>query len=209
MLSEPLIVDPMGVFDYTSNAKRFAFGPAVEIQIPKGWAGAFDAIWNHQGYRSEATMVSNSMFTRTTIESTTTGNVWEFPLMLKKYVSFSRTRVFGEAGFSTRHTSATTQSRQTVEPTICGGPISCAPHTTTGSAVPTELAHPWTTGPVFGGGVDLRFQRIHVAPEFRYTRWLDRAFEAPTGGLRSDKNEFGLLLRIRIDTFTFGGGSRP
>src|SRR5262249_8154162 len=130
------------------------------------------------------------------------GHAWEFPFVLKKYVGAgTNMRSYAEAGFAERRTSAREEFQRTTEYTVC--PVQpCAPTITTGSSTPQELAHRWSRGVVFGGGVDLRFRRFHFAPELRYTRWLQQSFTTANNALHSNSDSIDVVLGITINIFT-------
>src|SRR5438093_1085135 len=74
--------------------------------------------------------------------------------------------IYPETGFAARHTTATSNFQNIFEYTLCPvQPEFCASRVTIGSMSPQELARQWTTGVVFGGGVDLHFGRFHFGPE--------------------------------------------
>ncbi|MEZ5403022.1 MAG: hypothetical protein R2729_25310 [Bryobacteraceae bacterium] len=80
------------------------------------------------------------------------GSQWEFPLMLRKRFGGEPAQPFLAAGVAFNRLS--------------------------GLAIrdPAEFVKTFTTGVVFGGGVELRLPVIRVAPEVRYTHRFDEQF---------------------------------
>ena len=50
-----------------------------------------------------------------------------------------------------------------------------------------------TVGVVVGGGVDLHWKALHIAPEFRFTRWAQQYFNL-SGYLQSGQNQVEFLV---------------
>src|SRR5262245_26036881 len=62
----------------TSTTNRYIIGPTIEIRLPAGFGVEFDALYRHFGYNATASLVD------AVSTLTTTGDAWEFPLLLKK-----------------------------------------------------------------------------------------------------------------------------
>jgi hypothetical protein len=206
--SGPLVgtlAPPIGSF--TTTGTRLSLGPTIEVQVPKGFAISFEAFRHRLSYDNQWIAVSPSTFTRTTFQSNTAGYAWEFPFVLKKYVGAGiQHPIYGEAGLAALHTNASEKFRRTIESTLC--PVqACPPTVTTGAGSPEELKHRWTSGVVFGGGVDLRFRRLHFAPELRYTRWLQQSFTTTNNVLHSNSNSVDVVLGMTIDIIRTRPGS--
>ena len=100
----------------------------------------------------------------------TRGNSWEFPVLGKYYFADrgAAVRPFASSGFAFRKIWFDDRDRRS-----SGG---------------RELG----VGAVFAGGVSLKAWKLHVAPEFRYTRWGGSNFPA------TNPNQAQVLLGIQF-----------
>jgi opacity protein-like surface antigen len=153
----------------------------VQVGLPAGFAVEFDALYRRLNYEASGNLVD--IFTN----SRTTGNAWEFPLLLKYH--FGHTPIvkpYVEAGVAWDTLSGLKQS---VTNTILPNRT-----TTTTTSQPAELRNSTTTGFVVGAGVDVHVL-LHISPEVRYTHWGSEHFrDAVNGLLRSNQNQAEFLV---------------
>jgi opacity protein-like surface antigen len=160
--------------NYSFIAQRYTVGPTFELELPYKLNFQADALYKHLHY------VSNP-FGFNTFQATTTANSWEFPLVVKRYLLGEATRPYGDLGVSFRHVGGSTTFSNSVF---------------RATQDPLELVHPWSTGFVAGGGVDVGYGSIHISPEIRYTRWATENFNASNGVLSSNLNSLDILISV-------------
>jgi hypothetical protein len=92
---------------------------------------------------------------------------WDFPFLLKYRILSGPMRPFLNAGMSVTH-----QSTDSSGTTICLGPLPCYPPDSTNSAFDNFKYENSRNrrGIVAGAGVEFKYGRAKIAPEFRYTR---------------------------------------
>ena len=175
------IVDPFvlnssltSLNNYTFSTQRYAVGAAIEFALPYNLFFEADALYRHLHY------VSNP-FGFNTFQAKTTANSWEFPLLLKRYLSDEMIRPYGALGASIRHV---------------GGSTTFSNDVFRATQDPLELANPWSAGFVAAGGVDLSYGAIHISPEIRYTRWVQENFTSSNGVLSSNLNAVDILVGV-------------
>ena len=141
----------------TSESRRYAIGPMVDIGLPLGFGVEVDALYRRTGFRT-----GNGGFWGS-FQDDYRANTWEFPLLLKYRLGLPLVKPYVEAGYSLRHIAGSyTGSGYNVDiPT--GAQV---PFTTHGEWNP-DVSH----GIVTGGGVEFGAPHLHIAPEVRYTRW--------------------------------------
>lgn len=172
-------------FGFNSNTKRFILGGSAELRLPAGLGIEFDALYRRLNYEGTGSLVD--VFTN----NRTTGNAWEFPLMLKYRFPAPIVRPFIGAGVAWDTLSGL---KQTVTRTVLPSLVN-----TTTTDNPAELKNKTTTGFVAGIGLDVHAIFIHVVPEIRYTRWGSPHFSSPAsvnGSLISNQNQAEFLLGI-------------
>ena len=169
-------------FGFNSNTKRYIVGPTVELRLPFGLGIELDALYRRLDYTSSGNLVD--VF----ISGNTTGNAWEFPLLVKYRFPSKIVRPYVDAGVAWDTLSGLTQTvTQTLFPTRT---------TTTTTSNPAELNKNTVRGFVTGVGLDVKVLFIHLSPEIRYTRWGAQHFLSSNGGLQSNQNQAEFLLGI-------------
>jgi opacity protein-like surface antigen len=166
---------------FNSNTKRYIIGPMVQVGLPAGFAVEFDALYRRLNYESNSSLVDVMTNTRTT------GNAWEFPLVLKyRFLHTPIVKPYVEAGVAWDTLSGMKQSiTNTIFPNRT---------TTTTTGNPAELRNSTTTGFVVGGGVDIHVL-LHISPEVRYTHWGAEHFRDTVNGLlHSNQNQAEFLV---------------
>jgi len=164
--------------NYTSRAKRYTVGPAIEVSLPFRLAVEFDALYERLDYNFNSRMRAASFGTFHEEQHNIVSR-WEFPLLLKYRVRAFRSRTpYVSAGLNTNYIVNTTQlsrsfftpsSGQTVAPT----PADKSPNP------PAEFKYRSAEGMVIAGGLEFRVYRLRAAPELRYTRWAHENFRGP------------------------------
>ena len=171
-----------GNFVLHSSTNRYIVGPTLELRLPAGFGFEADALYRRFNYNSSFNLVD--VFTN----NRTTGNAWEFPLLVKYRLPTPLARPYIDAGVSFDTLSGI---KQTVVNTI-------APNRqiTSSTDNPSELKESTTKGFVIGFGVDVHAAVVHISPEFRYTRWGSSHFALPGGSSLSNQNQAEFLLGI-------------
>ncbi len=172
-------------FGFNSNTKRYIIGPMVQLDLPAGLAVEFDALYRRFNYESDVGLVD--VFTN----RRTTGNAWEFPLLVKYHFPVPLARPYVEMGVAWDTVSGV---KQAVTNTLF--PSNTV--TTSSTDDPPELQNDTTTGFVIGAGVEVRAIFLRISPEFRYTRWGSNHFREATGGLISNRNQAEFLVGFRF-----------
>ena len=156
---------PAGVSALTTNFPTYTVGPTIQFSLDGNFAVELDALYQPVDYFSLRNLAPSTAPTHTT------GNSWEFPLVLKYALFPGPVRPFVEAGASARVLGDLNQAIGfQILSGIATTPIFSGIATTT-TTRPAELRNRFTAGYVMGGGVDLGARRFHVSAEFRYTRW--------------------------------------
>jgi opacity protein-like surface antigen len=167
----------------SATTNRYIVGPSIELRLPAGFGVEFDALYRRFSYNATTNLVDAISSLRTT------GNNWEFPLLLKKRFAGGPVRPFVSAGVSWNKISGLTQSVQTL----------VLPNRITNSSTssPVELKNDFSTGFVLGGGLDLHLLVLRITPEIRYTRWGNQNFSSvfsPGASLNSSQNQAEFLV---------------
>jgi hypothetical protein len=181
-------------FGFHPVLNRYSIGSTFELALPRGFAIQFDALRSRLEYREEFSSISPSRFSTDATKYDTVGHSWQFPLIAKNYIQTDTIfRPYPEVGFSFQRVDAVTKFEHTTVATLCDPlPINCGTTVSTGTIPPPDLRHRWTNGIVFGGGVDVRWNRFHLQPELRYTHWLKPAFgQYP---VESNKNALDVVI---------------
>jgi opacity protein-like surface antigen len=160
-----------GSFILKSSTHRYIVGPTVELRLAAGIGVEADALYRRFNY--DFNLVD--IFTN----NRTSGNAWEFPILLKYRFPTPVVRPYVDAGVAFDTLSG-------VKQTIVNAVAS--------NRQPTQTDT--TKGFVIGFGVDVHAAVIHIAPEFRYTRWGSSHFSLPGGGSLSNQNQAEFLLGI-------------
>jgi opacity protein-like surface antigen len=161
---------------------RYIVGPTIELRLPFGFGAEVDALYRHFSYNSTANLIDVVSTLRTT------GNDWEFPILLKKRFAAGPVHPFVDAGVSFNKISGLSQSLSTLAfPNL---------RTTTSNSSPAELKNDFTAGFTMGGGLEIRLLLLRITPEIRYTRWGSQQFSGifPGGSLTSNQNQAEFLV---------------
>jgi len=165
-----------GTFDWSSSTPRYIIGPTVELRLPGGFGVEFDALYRRLHYNGSG-FIGNAFST-----SNTTGNLWEFPLLLKYRFPTEGVRPYVDAGVAWNTLTGINRTFTSAAASIT-------------DSNPPELHRNVTYGVVAGVGLDIHFL-IHISPEIRYTRWNSRNLEDALGILQSRQDQAEFLVGI-------------
>ena len=171
-----------GTFTFSANTNRYVIGPTGELRLPFGLGIEVDALYRHFGYTGIGGITGVA-----TSQSVTTGGAWEFPVLGKYTFKGKIAHPFVCAGVAWDKLSGLTQA---VSSTVAGITKSSS------TSNPAELTNTATIGYVFGGGLQVKFLLIHIAPQIRYTRWNSEHFVDPNGLLHSNLNQGEFLVSL-------------
>jgi hypothetical protein len=162
-----------GSFDPTTT--RYVVGPAVGVSLRSRLAAEINALFQPFSFRQ-----SNIIGTPSSWK--TTGNLWQFPLLLKYHLLEGPIAPYITAGPSLQLATNITESFITViDPT----PV---------------VSHPQPdrrviAGFTAGGGLGFSLGRLRISPELRYTRWAAENFNfTQTNHVGTTLNQVQLLV---------------
>jgi len=165
-----------GTFDWNSNTNRYIVGPTVELRLPAGLGVEFDALYRRLHYNGSG-LVNGAFST-----SQTTGNLWEFPLLLKYRFPTEVVKPFVDAGIAWNTLTGIHQTVNNVSSSFT-------------SSNPAELHRNVEEGFVAGVGLDFHLF-LHISPEVRYTRWGSRNIRDALGILQSRQDQAEFLVGL-------------
>lgn len=171
---------------YSSQTKRLIVGPTVRIGLPFGFGVQFDALYERVNYGH--TFVFTKATTSETLSSNT-ANRWQFPVLLQYRVKLPVVKPFVEAGPSFSHIGGGHNVTLKQDNTFGG----FQGQTSTSNDL-RELKRATVPGFTTGVGFDIHVPFLHVAPEFRYTRWASAQFDAVSEFAALDVNYASLSM---------------
>jgi Outer membrane protein beta-barrel domain len=157
-------------FNPTTN--RYLVGPTAELRLPAGFGLEIDALYRHFSYTGANTAVDVVTNLRTS------GNSWEFPILLKYRFPMPLVRPFVDGGVAFNTLSGL---KQTIVTTVLPDRS-------------TSITNNNTMGVVLGAGLDIHAILLHVSPEIRFTRWTNQQFLSANGLLHSNLNQAEFLV---------------
>lgn len=161
------------LFDrFNSKTKLLLIGPTFRLDLARGLGLEFDALYERVNYDFTLLGSGPGYFSQTFQQ--TTANHWQFPLLVQYGFGVGKAKPFVEAGPSILHMSATKSNITTTSSTPPSPKISSV-------AGQTGTWAGFTTG----GGFDVRLSRLHLRPEFRYSRWFSSTTGPPGGSFFS------------------------
>jgi len=153
--------------NYSFDTPRFTVGPAVGLNLSDSLSVEANALWRRLKYQTA------------TPSASTTATSWELPFLFKASLPVEGQPVFGDIGFSFRHSAGKTQLTSTIQ-----------------RDPPLELANRWSGGLVAGGGLNLTVHNARFLPEIRYTRWRTPAYSGNGGLFTSNLNQLDLIFGL-------------
>lgn len=182
-----------GVGSYVETTNRYIIGPTAELRLPFGLNVEFDVLYRHLNYEyGNPACLQPPVLNSCALSSSTTGSVWEFPLLAKYRFHGKSLRPFVDAGVAWNTVSGL---KQTLTEVPKSGQTT-SQMTTTSTSTPTELLNETVAGFATGAGVDIHLLLLHLSPEIRYTRWGAKNFVSPDGALPSNQNQVEFLVGI-------------
>ena len=177
---------------YAVSTPRYVIGGTAEVRLPRGFGVECDALYRRLHY--DGFVVYTVPFTGLSalLNTKTTGNNWEFPLLLKYRFRSSVARPYLDVGVAWDTLTGLKQSVSGLVDVPVEPVGSQTPPASTTTSHPLELIGNTTTGFVVGGGVDIHLF-LHISPEVRYTRWNSSQIGATGGLLRSNPNQVEFL----------------
>lgn len=165
------LVDANSRSDVFSATRHYTFGPTVGINLPAGFGIQADALYKRFAFGRPGQFIGNFP------AADTTGNSWEFPVMVK-WTAPGKVAPFVNAGASFRNWSGVDQLGNFV----------------TGQDF-TELDDKMNVGFVAGGGLALKLGVMQISPEIRYTRWdVNNFADGVRDVLKSNRNQAEVLV---------------
>jgi hypothetical protein len=163
-----------GSFD--PKTVRYQIGPAIDFRLQRSFWVDIDALYQPFSF-------NESSFGGIPFQSHLSGNLWQFPALLKYRVPTPLFKPFVETGPSIQIAANLTEISTTVlQPT-------------------PFISHPDAPGAVggivLGGGIDLRVGHFLISPQVRYTHWLSKTFDQGPG-VGSHLNAIQVLVSIRM-----------
>ncbi len=164
----------------TSESKRYVVGPAVEFLLPHRLGIEVNALYRRFGYRDSGGSFFSSFTERNR------GNSWEFPMLLKyRFVG----RLYAAGGYAPRTINGS-GTAEFVDADFAGLRLVRTRNTDFDS-----VSH----GAVVGAGIEFGSERLRFSPEFRYTRWKDKAIDIQGSRgfmVQSNQNQIDVLLGV-------------
>jgi hypothetical protein len=157
-------------FNASIDTGRWTVGPSIDFHLFRGFS--FDAGMLFRGYSTKTGFLYESNGTAIVYSTHTSARDFDFPLLLKyRFLSGPR-RPFVEGGvvwtYETHDEYGTV-----VSSCLLPGATGCQPPTNT-TTTTTFPPSPLTLfGVVAGVGGEFKYRKIRIAPEFRYTNYLD------------------------------------
>jgi hypothetical protein len=165
--------------NYTSGVPRYTFGVTGEFHLPKQFRLEVDGLYKRAGFANSGAFAGGTDL----FYQSTSLNVWEVPVLIKKTVTVGKVRPFVDIGASLRHIS--TISQYAAIPGVQNIQI---------SENSPALHNRNSYGGVAGLGIAFKKGPVTFSPEVRYTRWANESFQA--NGLRTNLDQGDVLLGI-------------
>jgi hypothetical protein len=164
---------------YTTGTPRYTFGVNSEFRLPKQLRLEVDGLYKRAGFANSGPFAGGTDL----FYQSTSLNVWEVPVLIKKNIRVGRLRPFADVGASLRHIS--TISQYAALPGVQNIQI---------SENSPALHNRNSYGGVAGIGIAFKKGPVTFSPEVRYTRWANESFQA--NGLRTNLDQGDVLLGI-------------
>lgn len=177
-------------YDYREESKRYLLGPSLMVAMPRRFAFEADALYSRTGLAT-----GNCFFSSCSVSSTR-GNVWTLPLLLRYHLSSGSVRPYVVAGYSIRVVPDAGVEAQSWR----SGPM--VPDEQVDYTVQRfHYSEPGRTshGAAAGGGIVFSLGTVSLLPEVRYTRWNSSYWEqsGSRGSYRaSQKNQVDVMMGV-------------
>lgn len=163
-----------------STTDRYTIGPALRIGLPRAFAVDVEFLYKHfdLGFASGPARIAVHRL--------------ELPLLLRYRFRVPSIHPFVHAGVSFNWAIPADGEN------LCPGTAPDSGFYCIGGETAAQLRHKHTYGPILGGGVEFKLKTVHLAPELRVTRWIDRNFGTQDSPLRSNLTQVELLLALKF-----------
>ena len=162
-----------------ANTTRFTLGPSLRIALPFSFGLDLDVLYK----QFEFGLASNP--------SRFTAHRFELVPMLRYDFTHLPIHPYVHAGLSFNRVLALGGSNICADASAGSKRYYCVEGITV-----AELRHSHTYGLVLGGGLDFNLIALHLTPELRITRWVDRSFGTQDSSLQSNLTQAEFLLAI-------------
>ena len=187
-----------GQTTYTSRAKQYTVGPAVEVSLPLGLALEVDALYKRLDYNFSTRLSTPSSGTRAEEDHNIVSR-WDLPLLLKyKARRLLSLAPYFSGGLNTNYIVNTTQVSRSNFCFLPGCSLTLLPPVKR-RITPAELRYRSAEGVVIAAGFEFHVRYVRLASELRYTRWAHENFHEAirTSGFRSNLDQTEVLVTLR------------
>ena len=167
-----------------SESRHYTVGPILEFRLWRGIGVEVDALYKRLGQSELFNDFYGDIFWRRD-----RSNSWEFPILAKYRFLRRHPSPYVSGGYAFRRIKGSGISQA-----FC-----CVPSNPTLTVSPYSTYYRNSSGLIVGGGVEFKVRLVRVSPEFRYTRWSNKAFSTygPYGSYaESAQNQAEVLLGI-------------
>ena len=167
---------------FNPQTVRYQVGPAIDFRLLGPFRVEINALYQPFSF-------TGNSIAQTPYLTRETGNLWQFPAVLKYRIPTPLLKPFVEVGPSFQ--IATNISETAIDYNYR------PPQTFIYHPNPTSRA---VAGIVLGGGIDLRLGHFLISPQMRYTHWISENLnftQEPSSHVGSHLNQIQMLLSIR------------
>jgi len=150
-----------------SESKRYTVGPAVEVNLWRGLGVEFDALYKRVGKSEVGGDFFGDMWW-----SRDRSNSWEFPILAKYRFLRRSVSPYVSSGYAFRLIGGSGATNSY----CCVNPYDPTAAKFTLRSYSTDYKN--SSGLVVSGGMEFQTWHLKLSPEFRYTRWSNRALDA-------------------------------
>ncbi len=173
--------------EYSAATRRYTLGASVEWRATRELGVGFEALYHRMGYVAIVTVREAAEQKTSAVD--VKGHSFDFPLRARWYPRTAGP-LFLTGGFLIRYAGPVRGRGERIVEHLITGNVTRAPIDTT---EPPELGKRFYPGLTAGAGVTLGRGRLHLAPEFRFTRWTAN-LNATGGLLRFSPNQVEILV---------------
>jgi opacity protein-like surface antigen len=175
------VTGPNTFRSFTFHSRPPKFGVTGELNLPANLLLEIDALYSRLSYSSTQTAIDAITSTTTTV------NCWNFPILVKKEFLPGRIKPFIVAGPAFQAVNADAE----VTTKLVAGTVMV------NNTQPPEFIHQATIGYAVGAGLDLKFGRFHILPEYRYMRFQNENFRSLDGSFQSNLKQPVFMVGIQ------------
>jgi opacity protein-like surface antigen len=180
----------------TSAVRRYTLGPYVAFPLRDSLDIETGALYKRFGFDTHATSFALPSGVLTSVDATTTGHSWEFPILARVRLRFlSGVNGFLAAGPSVRRlTGITERGRRTVRSSFPPPAFEDSDDYETGS--PSGMNRRTSFGVALGGGFEFQTGSLRLAPGVRLTRWDTERTSSLAAPSRLARTQLDVLLVV-------------